>query len=146
MKTIKYPYTNFQKSNLQTKCKGCKKTCTPLYDHHHDLHFSYTCGKIIMQSSEFHIPYTTDPYYWEKEYTKRREIKQLKKIVTTLKELNKRKLTINIENRTITIHNKLNEDNTYIINRSLRDTDFELIQINDYHIIQKKTIKGAKKI
>lgn len=143
MTRLKYPYTNFQKSNLHTKCKGCKKTCTPLYDNHHDLHYSHTCGKIIMQSNKYHTKYTTDPYYWEKEYTKREEIKQLKKIVTTLKELNKRKLTINIEQRTITIHHKLNEDHQYQIERSLRDTIFELKQNEEEYIIQKEKIKGA---
>ena len=69
--------------------------------------------------------------------------KQLKKIVTTLKELNKRKLTINIEQRTITIHHKLNEDHQYQIERSLRDTIFELKQNEEEYIIQKEKIKGA---
>lgn len=144
MTRLKYPYINFQKSNLHTKCKGCEKTCTLLYDNHHDQHFSYTCGKIIMQSNEYHAPYTTDPYYWEKQYQKRREIQQLKKIATTLRELNKKKLTINIENRTITIHHTLNEDHQYKIERACRDTDFELIKNHENeYIIQKEKIKGA---
>ena len=147
MTSLKHPYTNYQKSNITfKKCANCKKDCRLLYDSHHDQHFSYTCGKIIIESNTYTTEYTTNPYYWEKEYQRRKEIKQLKKIITTLKELKKKKLTINIEKQTIVIHHTLNEDHKYLIQRSCRDTDFTLTQYeNNSYIIQKKKITGAKK-
>ena len=142
-----YPYTTFQISNLTVnKCTDCTNTtCTILYDRHHDLHFSHTCGKVIMQSGYYHIEYTTNPYYWENEYQRRREIQELKTILHQLKELKKKHLEINIKEMTITIHDPLTEDDTYLIERSCRDTSFKLTEHNEYYIIQKEKTTGAKR-
>jgi ribosomal protein S27E len=148
MTSLKYPYINYQESNITfKKCKECKNnTCQLLYDHHHDQHFSYTCGKVIIQSNTYEAEYYTDPHYWTKQYQRRQQIKQLKKIITTLKELKKKKLTINLKTMTIIIHHTLNEDHKYLIQRSCRDTDFELNPYeNNNYIIQKKKITGANK-
>lgn len=143
---LKHPYTTFQESSITfKKCKGCKQDCQLLYDHHHDQHFSYTCGRVILQSNTYETNYTTDPYYWEKEYARRREIVQLKKIMSQLKELHLKKTKLNLENRTITIHDPLDEDHQYLITRSCRDTVFELTSIETHHIIQKEKITGNKK-
>lgn len=146
MTRLKYPYTTYQKSNITfQKHKGCTRDCQLLYDHHHDQHFSYTCGTVILEANTYTTEYTTDPYYWEKEYQRRREITELKQIIRTLKENRIRKITLNIENRTITITQKITEDQEYLTNRSLRDTQFELIRNEDYYIIQKEKTIGGKK-
>lgn len=142
-----YPYTTFQISNLTfNKCEDCRnQTCTILYDQHHDLHFSHTCGKVIMQSGNYHIEYTTNPYYWENEYQRRRDIQELKAILHQLKELKKKTITINIEEMTIHIQDPLTEDDIYLINRSCRDTNFTLNTHDEYHIIEKEKTTGAKR-
>lgn len=89
MTNLKYPYTNFEKSSIRfKKCTGCKKNCKLLYDSHHDQHFSYTCGRVIMQSNTYETTYTTDPLYWEKLQQKRKETQDLRKIISKLKEIN----------------------------------------------------------
>lgn len=72
---------NFQKSTLQIlRCKECTKDkCELLYDRHHDQHFSYHCGTVVYQSQDYLLEYRADPYYWEKEFSKRRENKRIKK-------------------------------------------------------------------
>ena len=98
-----------------------------------------------MQSGYYHIEYTTNPYYWENEYQRRREIQELKTILHQLKELKKKHLEINIKEMTITIHDPLTEDDTYLIERSCRDTSFKLTEHNEYYIIQKEKTTGAKR-
>ena len=92
MKTKDYTIINYQKSNLTfKKCEDCKnEDCNLLYDGHHDEHFSITCGTVIMQSNNYTLEYYTDPYYWEKEYARRRELKERQKIIAKLKELRKK--------------------------------------------------------
>ena len=75
----------------------------------------------------------------------RSELKELKTILHELKELKKKHLEINTEEMTITIHDPLTEDDTYLIKRSCRDTNFELTEHNEYYKIQKEKITGAKR-
>lgn len=79
---------NYQKSTLKIKCKGCTDTCILLYDRHHDQTFSITCGKIIMQSNTILIDYPANPLFWQQQKERRENIKQLKKIINKIKELN----------------------------------------------------------
>ena len=78
---------NYQKSTLKIKCKGCTDTCTLLYDRHHDQTFSITCGRVIMQSSIMLIDYPSNPLFWQQQKQRREEIKQLRKIIDKIKEL-----------------------------------------------------------
>lgn len=78
---------NFQKSTIKIKCKDCTETCKLLYDRHHDQTFSITCGKVIMQSSIMLINYPANPLFWEQQKQRREEIKELKKILDKVKEL-----------------------------------------------------------
>ena len=88
MTSLEYPYTNFQKSSVTfKKCKNCRKDCQLLYDSHHDLHFSYTCGRVILQSNKYEIEYNSDPLFWEKRIQQKRELQEKRKIIHKLKEL-----------------------------------------------------------
>lgn len=82
------PTINYQQSNIRVKkCKDCTQTeCTKLYDHHHDLHYSETCGTVILQSNTYHVDYYSDPDYWEKQYQKREEAKQKREIIKVIQE------------------------------------------------------------
>lgn len=134
---------NFQSSALSfTKCKDCtREECELVYDHHHDQHFGLNCGTVIMQSNSYLIDYYSDPLYWEKEYTRRRELKQLKRIYNELKELKLKKLEVNTEELTIQIKDQIDETTIYLINKRCRDTDFTIKEDKPYYIIKKEIQK-----
>ena len=150
MKTKDYTIINYQKSNLTfKKCDDCKQeTCNLLYDGHHDEHFSITCGTVIMQSNNYTLDYYTDPYYWEKEYSRRRELKERQKIISKLKEL--RKKTIIKDNGDIQILNPTPldiDDLTYLCDKTEFYTLTEIKkhpQDNPTYIITRKEKENNK--
>jgi len=79
---------NFQKSTLKIKCRGCKDTCELVYDSHHDQTFGTTCGIVIMESNNILIDYPAQPLFWQQQKERRDNIKELKKILNKIKELN----------------------------------------------------------
>lgn len=129
---------NYQKSNISIKkCKNCNQECEKLYDSHHDQHYSTTCGAVIYESGEYLIDYYSDPLFWEKQYQRRAELKQLQKILEKLKKWNK-KYTIKEENHKteIIIPELTTKEQKTILNLS-SDTEWKLI-------LEKKYTKQGK--
>lgn len=56
--------SNFQKSQIVIKCRGCHRKCRILYDRHHDEHFSAACGRVVFQSGEWLVHDDDDFIKW----------------------------------------------------------------------------------
>ena len=139
IKKEKETIKNFQKSTIQiTRCKECKNPeCEILYDRHHDQHFSYHCGTVIIQSQEYQLDYPADPYYWEKEFSKRRDrkrIRQEKEQIT--QKLKKWKQTYIITEKEIQLPDATLHDEKKLIN----------LCKNKFFKIKKTNIKHQEEI
>ena len=120
---------NYQKSSLKIKCKDCTDTCELIYDHHHDQTYSITCGRIVMQSNNILIDYPANPLFWQQQKERRDQIKQLKKIIAKLKEL---EINYTTNDEPGIIIPELTHRQELIINNLCEETDFKLILEKKY--------------
>lgn len=142
---------NYQKSSLKIKCKGCTDTCELIYDRHHDQTYSITCGRVVMQSNNIIIDYPANPLFWQQQKQRRDQIKQLKKIIAKLKEL---EINYTTNDEPGIIIPELTHRQELIINNLCEETDFKLIlekKFNpekeylgsQYHIKKRKGVKNS---